>query len=96
MSIGKHYFHLKEYSILQLLYADTSPAYQNCWIEYSFSRPNVIQGYVNQQLQQLRCLCLNILFEMLLTPPNPEPSPASRRTNARAKVSSETINFTTP
>ena len=36
MSIGKHYFHLKEYSILQLLYADTSPAYKNCRIEYSF------------------------------------------------------------
>ena len=26
MYIGKHYFHLKEYSILQLLYAGTSPA----------------------------------------------------------------------
>ena len=36
MYIDKHYFHLKQYSIMQLLYADTSPAYQNCRIEYSF------------------------------------------------------------
>ena len=33
---GKHHFHLMEYSILQLLYAGTSPAYKSCRIEYSF------------------------------------------------------------
>ena len=33
---GKHHFHLKEYSILQLLYAGNVPAYKSCWIEYSF------------------------------------------------------------
>ena len=44
MSIGKHYFHLKEYSILQLLYADTSPAYQNCRIECTHSDGNGITG----------------------------------------------------
>ena len=33
---GKHHFHLKEYSILQLLYAGTLPAYKSFRIEYSF------------------------------------------------------------
>ena len=50
---GKHHFDLNEYSILQLLYAGTLPAYKSFRMEYSFrwkwnySHPSRLPEYCN-------------------------------------------------